>query len=595
MSRLAGRAVSETPRGGRASGSQLVWRRRLSALIGFALVAFAIGAIVGATSSGLSAEALGARFVSQWSHGAYHQMYGETDLATRLAFSESRFKRIYQDADTTATVLRVSVTGTPHTTSGGLVVVPVRVRTRLFGTINSSFSLPIADHGEGPRVSWSRSLAFPGVRSGERLSRHMTLPPRASLLAREGSTLASGPATTPGERSSPLGAYGTAVVGSVGPIPEEERTALESQGVPDHGVVGVSGLELAFDSRLRGMPGGELLAGERALARAQPHAGAAVRTTISPAVQQAAVTALGGQYGGIVVLQPATGQILAVAGIGLDSVQPPGSTFKMITVTGALEAGLTSMTSSYPVESHAVLEGVTVGNSEGEYCGGTLPEAFAVSCNSVFAPLGVKLGARRLVATARRFGFDEAPPIPGAAESTIPPASQLHGELAVGASALGQDKDQASALEMATVAATIADSGRRPRPTFGVGGAARTGVSVTSPRVAHLVRQLMVGVVESPSGTGHAAAIPGVEVAGKTGTAELRSAAQCTVPGANCSAQEREEAQSRENTDAWFAAFAPAGHPQVAVAVLLVKDGFGGETAAPVAREVIEAALSAGV
>ncbi len=298
------------------------------------------------------------------------------------------------------------------------------------------------------------------------------------------------------------------------------------------------------------------------------------------------------------MLQPSTGQILAVAGIGLESVQPPGSTFKMITVTGALQAGLTSMTSSYPVETQATLEGVTLGNSEGESCGGTLPEAFAVSCNSVFAPLGVKLGAGRLVAIARRFGFDEPPPIPGAAESTIPPASQLHGELAVGASALGQDKDLASPLEMATVAATIADGGRRPRPTFMLGGtaqAAHTGVRVTSPGVARMVRQLMVGVVESPSGTGQAAAIPGVEVAGKTGTAELRSAAQCSGPGATCSAREREEAQGRENTDAWFAAFAPAGHPQVAVAVLLVKDGFGGETAAPVAREVIEAALRAGV
>jgi cell division protein FtsI/penicillin-binding protein 2 len=105
----------------------------------------------------------------------------------------------------------------------------------------------------------------------------------------------------------------------------------------------------------------------------------------------------------------------------------------------------------------------------------------------------------------------------------------------------------------------------------------------------------MVGAVESPSGTGHAAAIPGVEVAGKTGTAELQSATQCQAPGASCSASEREAAQSRENTDAWFAAFAPAGHPEVTVAVLLVKDGFGGETAAPVAREVIEAALRAGV
>ena len=145
----------------------------------------------------------------------------------------------------------------------------------------------------------------------------------------------------------------------------------------------------------------------------------------------------------------------------------------MVTVTGALQAGVTSMTSSYPVETQATLEGVTLGNSEGESCGGTLPEAFAVSCNSVFAPLGVKLGAKRLVAMAKRFGFDETPAIAGAAESTIPPASQIHGDLAVGASALGQDRDVCEpARDGPRRRPTIADGGHRPRPTFAPVGAA---------------------------------------------------------------------------------------------------------------------------
>src|SRR5262249_57355510 len=150
-----------------------------------------------------------------------------------------------------------------------------------------------------------------------------------------------------------------------------------------------------------------------------------VRTSVAPTLQRAAVTALGGQLGGIVVMQPLTGQILAVAGIGLDSVQPPGSTFKMVTVTGVLEAGIANLRSTFPIATFATLDGVKLNNAGGEECGGTLERAFAVSCNSVFAPLRAKLGAGRLVATAGRFGFNHGPGIPGAAGSPLPTAPPL--------------------------------------------------------------------------------------------------------------------------------------------------------------------------
>ena len=113
-----------------------------------------------------------------------------------------------------------------------------------------------------------------------------------------------------------------------------------------------------------------------------------------------------------------------------------------------------------------MLDGVQLHNAGGESCGGTLTEAFAQSCNSVFAPLGAKLGGARLVAMAERFGFNHAPGIPGAAESTIPPASQIQGELDTGSTAIGQGQVLASPLQMALVAATVADGGRRPQPTF---------------------------------------------------------------------------------------------------------------------------------
>ena len=159
------------------------------------------------------------------------------------------------------------------------------------------------------------------------------------------------------------------------------------------------------------------------------------------------MTALGGQLGGIVAMQPSTGQILAVAGIGLDGLQPPGSTFKMVTAHRRA-AGATSPTRStvFPYATYATLDGVKLNNANGEECGGTLELAFAVSCNSVFAPLGVKLGAARLVATAERFGFNQrpgdrrAPP-----RARCPPASQIQGELDVGSTAIGQGQVLASA------------------------------------------------------------------------------------------------------------------------------------------------------
>jgi len=320
-----------------------------------------------------------------------------------------------------------------------------------------------------------------------------------------------------------------------------------------------------------------------------------VRTTISPALQRAAVTALGGQLGGIVALRPASGEITAIAGIGLDSVQPPGSTFKMITVTGVLEAGIATPRTSYPYATYATLDGVKLNNAGGESCGGTLERAFADSCNSVFAPLGVELGAARLVSTAEKLGFNSDPGLQGAAESTLPAPDRIQGELDLGSTAIGQGQVQASTLQMAIVAATIGNGGRRPRPTFSPTAARPKGANVIDPKVARTVRRLMTSVVRD--GTGTAAAIPGIVVAGKTGTAELKT--QCAGGEAASGASSEEgpgqgcegSATDPSNTDAWFAAFAPALHPRIAVGVLLVKDGAGGATAAPVAREVLETAL----
>jgi hypothetical protein len=570
--------------------------RRARPVIALAGVAFAIGAIVGANHGSSAANTLAGRFAAAWARGDYTTMYADIDAASQRRISASEFSAAYQGALRTATSTGRQVMGKPRGAPGGVVTVPVRVQTRLFGTLTLSFRLRVLNGSEHPVIAWSRSLSFPGMLPGETLTRRTTLPRRATLLARDGSILAEGSATEAGQRSSPLGETAGAVLGEVGPAPAERRQALESEGVPTDAIVGTSGLERALDARLRGTPGGELLAGRRVLATAEPHSAPAVHTTISPAVQRAAVGALGSQLGGVVAMTPASGQILAVAGIGLNSVQPPGSTFKMITLAGTLAADIATPHTVFPYATYTTLDGVKLSNANGEECGGTLTLAFAVSCNSVFAPLGVKLGAPRLVAMAERFGFNKDPGIEGAAESTLPAGSEIHGELEVGSTAIGQGQVQASALQMANVAATIADGGHRPQPTFTPSPRPVAGVPATSAAVARTVRRLMIEVVRN--GTGTSAAIPGVVVAGKTGTAELKT--QCTS-----SESESEESSSQEssgcqgaesdasNTDAWFAAFAPALHPRIVVGVLLVKDGAGGDTAAPVARQVLEAGLQA--
>jgi len=299
----------------------------------------------------------------------------------------------------------------------------------------------------------------------------------------------------------------------------------------------------------------------------------------------AAVQAIGARVGGVVALHPRSGAVMAAAGIGLSGLQPPGSTFKIVTLAGALQARLTSPRRRYPVETYATLAGVKLENANGESCGGTLMESFTHSCNSVFAPLGARLGARRLVQAAEAFGFNRPPGIDGAATSSIPPPEEIGDDLAVGASAIGQGRVQSTALQMAVVAATIANEGERPVPSLlGPEPARRSRAIPTA--TARVVERAMRRVVED--GTGVNAAIEGVGVAGKTGTAELRTTQVADPPPGT---EAITPADDLTDTDAWFSAYAPIRRPRVAVGVLLVESGAGGDTAAPAAKLVLEAAL----
>ncbi|MGI8946354.1 MAG: penicillin-binding transpeptidase domain-containing protein, partial [Thermoleophilaceae bacterium] len=328
-------------------------------------------------------------------------------------------------------------------------------------------------------------------------------------------------------------------------------------------------------------PGGVLRAGRRVLARTEPRPAETVRSTIEVPLQEAAVAALAGRLGGIAALDPRTGAVRALAGIAFSAPQPPGSTFKIVTTTAALEADLVKLSDDFPVETNAVIDGVELENANGELCGGTFEEAFAESCNSVFGPLGVEVGAARLVETAERYGWNSPPTLPGEAPSTLPDGEGIVSPLEVASSAIGQFQTLATPLQMASVAQVVANAGVRVLPTLEAGapvGPRR--VRVTSKAVARTLERLMVAVVER--GTGTAAAITGVTVAGKTGTAELED-----TRGADGETRDGDPS----NTDAWFTSYAPTDRPEIAVAVLLVRNGSGGSTAAPAARTVLTAAV----
>jgi cell division protein FtsI/penicillin-binding protein 2 len=502
-----------------------------------------------------------------WSRGDYQQMYSLLDAASRHRLTEARFVAAYAGAAQTATLRSVRI-GSVTGPNGNIVDVATIAHTSMFGRLRGSIAVPLA---AGPLIHFSPMLLFPGLRDGERLRRVTALGARGSILADNGTPLAEGP-----NRASAIPLVAGAVVGSLGRIPRADAAYYAALGYPPAAYVGLNGLEQIFQTKLAGRVGGTLYAGRRVLARVSPRPGSNVRTTIDPTIELAALNALGGTYSGMTVMDPRTGALLALAGLAFDDVQPPGSTMKIITATAALQAHLVTLNTVFPYQSSADIAGYTLHNANNESCGGTLLNAFAVSCNSVFAPLGVRVGAARLVSTAERFGFDSVPLFPGELESSIPSATAIGGALAVGSSAIGQGQVLASTLQMADVGAAIAMRGRRPIPTL-VYRSRPNFVTATTRRVAAEVQRMMLAVVAF--GTGTAAAIPGVQVAGKTGTAELTNTSNSS--------------NAKTETDAWFVGYAPAGHPRVVACALFPAAGYGGATAAPAVRQTLIAALSA--
>ena len=353
--------------------------------------------------------------------------------------------------------------------------------------------------------------------------------------------------------------------------------------------------------------------------------------TLEPAAQRLALSLLGSRCGAVVAMNPQSGavyvmassptydqnlidkpggyaKILATKGDCGDSsallnratagLFTPGSTFKMVTAAAALDSGAYTPDSIFHDPGYCIDYGKKVFNSSNPDQTGperfgrvTLAQGFQHSINSVFCNVGEKIGATTILDYAKRFGFYSVPPLETPVDERAASGLYVNGKtwlpkdpnaVDVGRLAFGQERMQVTPLQMVLVASTIANGGEVPRPYVveRVVGPDGTIVSQTTPQMlgraikpetASELTQMMVSVVQA--GTGTAAQIPGIQVAGKTGTAET---------GVN------------HVYTAWFVCFAPADNPRVAVAVVVEKqpNGFGGSVSAPIAKAVLEKLLN---
>jgi len=368
---------------------------------------------------------------------------------------------------------------------------------------------------------------------------------------------------------------------------------------------GRAGVERAYNEDLTGQTGllGVTNYLDTILNRA--HRGADLKLTINMAVQRAAASALGDRKGAVVALDPRTGAVLAMVSFPrydpnqIDTVwkalnadpdrplvnrasqglYPPGSVFKIIVAGAALQNRAVTPQTSFDDTGTYLAGGYIVHNYGGNTYGKhTFTQAFAKSINTTFAKVGVQLGASTLASFASDFGFGKSPPWTLGGSASFFPSPGSMDKAHVAQAAFGQGQVLSTPMEIALAAAAVANGGTIMKPYI-VGQVLDANQKVlenAKPQMwlqpltadtAAAVRDLMVQVVKN--GTGTSAAISGVQVAGKTGTAEVATG----------------------QPHAWFAGFAPADNPRVVVAVLVENAGTGGTVAAPIARQVIAAAL----
>ena len=379
---------------------------------------------------------------------------------------------------------------------------------------------------------------------------------------------------------------------------------------------GASGIEAAYSESLIGQDPADPLSQWRARYLRERAPPGSVVLGIDPKVQQAAVAALGNRRGAIVALDPRNGMILASASWpqydaslisdpateeaawkevnehpdkplinrATQGLYPPGSTFKIITGAAALENGVdpnAKVRVDDPWQADRSWGSYFVRSSSRAHGDYTMADAFRLSENIYFAKIGLQMGGPKLAEYAQRFGIGSATrcDIP-AARGQLSSTGQLDRPTLIADTSYGQGQILASPLQMALVAASIGMGGVMPTPHYAteVRDAEGHAIRVIAPgpsgqvialETARALTTMLVGAVEGPGAFAFAAKIPGVRVAGKTGSAENPSGPP----------------------HGWFVGFAPAEAPTVAVAILLENTPRGGEDAAPLGGRVMQAAL----
>ena len=427
-------------------------------------------------------------------------------------------------------------------------------------------------------LAWRPSLLFPVSPRAARLEVETEWLKRGSILDRDGRKLAVGDVEN---RRYPWGSVAGSVIGHIGTATKEQAAELNVQ---QDALVGGSGLEAGLQEILAGRPTTTLqvLDGRgkvlETLGRRKGKPGKNVKTTLDIEIQRASENAYGSTTGGAVVMHPETGDLLAIVssspfnpggyvGVNvspfnraLEGRYPPGSSMKVVTAAAALETG--TVTPRTQLNGPAEYQGVRNFES-GEFGSLSFASAVQFSVNTAFAQVALKLGSKKLIRYAELFGFNRVPEMPlAAAEPSFPPPVGA-GDLMW--ASIGQAQVLATPLQMATVAATIANDGERMEPRI-TNLEEPSGERVVSKRTADTLTELMVNVVVG--GTGQAARLSGIDVAGKTGTAEV-------------------DVGGERKNHAWFICFAPAGEPSVAVAVVSEYGGIGGQVAAPLARQIL--------
>jgi transpeptidase family protein/MecA-like transpeptidase family protein len=506
-----------------------------------------------------SPSATAAAYLAAWEQG------DDATMRSLVAAPPPDLAARHRDMRTSLGITKATFAPGVARKSGSVFRVPYTATLALKsgGTWRYTGELVLTDKDRRWQVAWTPATMHPELQQGQRLALAATWPHRGSVLAADGSRI-----DVPGVSGSVQ-----QLAGTVGPATAED---LKRLGPPykTGALVGHGGIQQTMERRLAGVPQTsiQIVGTDRrpvaTVGKIAGEPGTTMRTSLDPHVQAAAARAITSQHkpAALVALRPSTGEILAAANQpggwnrALMGQYPPGSTFKVVTAAALLNDGL-SIGASVNCTKTANIGGRSFKNFEGEEFGQIdFRTAFAHSCNTVFATETVRrLDEQQLVKAAQDFGFG-TPITPGlAAQRGRFPTPHDDAEFA--AASFGQGRVLVSPLNMAAVAAAVADgTWRSPRL---VKSDTKARVHKLDPNVVSGLRTMMAAVVTD--GTAKGAHLP-AGTSGKTGTAEYGTGAE-------------------PKTHAWFIGY----HGDLAFAVIIEGGGTGGDVAAPIAGAFLRA------